>query len=81
MTGTNNLNKFVLEAGPEDCAVRCRITRNCRGLDKGEWCLVTNYEIHQIYRYIMTSRMSAVLTTVFSGDGEIEPDVFIFSCE
>ena len=35
MSGANNLNKFVLEAGPEDCIVKCRITRNCKGLDKG----------------------------------------------
>ena len=37
MTGASNLNKFVLEAGPEDCIVKCRITRNCKGLDKGGW--------------------------------------------
>ena len=36
MSGASNLNKFVLEAGPEDCIVKCRITRNCKGLDKGE---------------------------------------------
>merc|ERR1712018_640068 len=35
MTGAHNLNKFVLEPGPEDCPVKCRITRNCKGLDKG----------------------------------------------
>ena len=35
MSGPNNLSKFVLEAGPEECSVKCRITRNCKGLDKG----------------------------------------------
>ena len=43
MTGTNNLNKFVLEAGPDDCIVKCRITRNCKGLDKGRsWTVLVS---------------------------------------
>jgi len=31
----DHLQKFVLEPGPEDCPVKCRITRNCKGIDKG----------------------------------------------
>ena len=77
MTSTNNLNKFVLEAGPEDCVVRCRITRNCKGLDKGEWCLVTNYEIHQIHIY---NDLKDVRSSHHSlpRDVEMELDIQIF---
>ena len=32
----DNLSEFVLEAGPEDYLVRCRVTRCNRGLDRGE---------------------------------------------
>ena len=32
----DQLTKFVLEPGPEECSVKCRITRNCRGIDKGD---------------------------------------------
>ena len=43
MSGANNLNKFVLEAGPDDCIVKCRITRNCKGLDKGRsWTVLVS---------------------------------------
>jgi len=31
----DQLTKFVLEPGPEECSVKCRITRNCKGIDKG----------------------------------------------
>jgi len=30
-----NLSEFVLEPGPEDCLVKCRITRNNKGIDRG----------------------------------------------
>ena len=36
--GLDQLTKFVLEPGPEECAVKCRITRNCKGIDKGDAC-------------------------------------------
>ena len=35
MSSHDHLTKFVLEPGPEDCSVKCRITRNCKGIDKG----------------------------------------------
>lgn len=35
MSATDTLTKFVLEPGPEDCSVKCKITRNCKGIDKG----------------------------------------------
>ena len=31
----DSLTEFVLQPGPEDAAVQCRITRNSLGLDKG----------------------------------------------
>ena len=37
----DNLSEFVLEAGPEDYLVRCRVTRCNRGLDRGEGCTCT----------------------------------------
>ena len=36
MSSIENLSEFVLEPGPEDCLVRCRVTRNSKGIDKGE---------------------------------------------
>ena len=35
MSSLENLSEFVLEPGPEDCLVRCRVTRNNKGIDKG----------------------------------------------
>ena len=35
MSSVENLSEFVLEPGPEDCLVRCRVTRNNKGIDKG----------------------------------------------
>jgi len=31
---TDNLGEFVLETGPRECLVRCRVTRNSRGIDR-----------------------------------------------
>ena len=31
----DSLTEFVLQPGPEDAAVQCRITRNSLGIDKG----------------------------------------------
>ena len=36
MSSLENLSEFVLEPGPEDCLVRCRVTRNNKGIDKGK---------------------------------------------
>ena len=36
MTTFGNLSEFVLEPGPEDCLVRCRVTRNNKGIDRGK---------------------------------------------
>ena len=35
MSSLENLSEFVLEPGPEDCLVRCRVTRNNKGIDRG----------------------------------------------
>ena len=44
MSSHDHLTKFVLEPGPEDCSVKCRITRNCKGIDKGIFhCHLKNY--------------------------------------
>ena len=36
MATFDNISEFVLEPGPEDCLVRCRVTRNSKGIDKGK---------------------------------------------
>ena len=36
MSVFTDLSEFVLEPGPEDCLVRCKVTRSCKGVDKGE---------------------------------------------
>jgi len=43
MSSLENLSEFVLEPGPEDCLVRCRVTRNNKGIDKG---LFPTYFLH-----------------------------------
>ena len=32
-----NLSEFVVEPGPQDYLVHCRITRNNKGIDHGNW--------------------------------------------
>ena len=34
MATFENLSEFVLEPGPEDCLVRCRVTRNNKEIDR-----------------------------------------------
>ena len=36
MTTFENISEFVLQSGPEDCLVKCRVTRNNKGIDRGK---------------------------------------------
>ncbi len=37
----DNLDEFVLEPAPQDVVVKCRITRDRKGMDRGEFSPVT----------------------------------------
>jgi hypothetical protein len=49
----DNLREFVLEPGPEDYLVHCRVTRNNRGLDRGWWIAQITQQCSSILMFPM----------------------------
>ncbi len=39
----DNLDQFVLEPSPQGCLVKCRITRDRKGMDRGNYLFFLNY--------------------------------------
>ena len=38
-------SEFVLEPGPEDCLVKCTVTRSSKGIDKGKLYLSIQFRL------------------------------------
>ena len=55
-----NLSEFVFEPGPEDCLVKCRITRNNKGIDRGK-----NFYASEIYIFPFRNTKTALEQILF----------------
>ena len=52
----DNLDQFVLEPSPQGCVVKCRITRDRKGMDRGKSLLHSTFHLRLLCYYLYFAR-------------------------